>query len=192
MIVIIIGPPGSGKSSQSKMLATLLKIPSISMGQVMRDIKSKGTIIGREANKYVEEGKLVPSKLMEALTKFRLEEDDCRDGFVLDGTPRRVEEAVILDEYLMRKGKKVDSVILIDLPDDIAVNRILKRKVKSKEKGGAREDDNIQDIKVRLSEYHNNVEAIKVYYNQKDLLHIIDGKPSIEAIHTHIRSLFQL
>jgi adenylate kinase len=192
VIIIIIGPPGSGKSTQSKMLAEVLGIPAISMGKVLRDVKKKGTIIGREANKYVEEGKLVPSKLMEALTKFRLEEDDCKDGFVLDGAPRRVEEAVVLDEYLLRKGEKVEYVILIDLSDEIAIDRILKRKTKSKKKGGGREDDNVHDIKVRLREYHDNIEAIKVYYNQRDILQIIDGRPSVEAIHNQIRALFQL
>jgi adenylate kinase len=192
VIIIIIGPPGSGKSTQSKMLAELLGVPSISMGQVLRDVKKKGTIIGLEANRYVEEGKLVPSKLMEALTKFRLEEGDCKDGFVLDGAPRRVEEAVILDEYLLRKNKKVDNVILIDLPDEIAIDRILKRKTKSKKKDGGREDDNVHDIKVRLSEYHDNIEAIRVYYNQKDILQIVDGRPSVEVIHKQIRALFQL
>jgi adenylate kinase len=184
MIIIIIGPPGSGKSTQSKLLSEKLGVPSISMGQVLRDGKSAKTILGLEAAKYVEEGELVPARLMEALTRFRLEEEDCAKGFVLDGAPRRAEEAVMLDDYLKEKGKKIDKVFLIKLSYEVAVARLLKRKKLPSEQGGGRLDDNPEDIKVRMREYEDNIEAVKVYYKNHDLLKQFDGAPTIEEIHT--------
>lgn len=162
------------------------------MGQVLRDARASGTIIGLEAYKYVVDGKLVPSKLMEALTKFRLEEDDCKDGFILDGAPRKVEEAVILDDYLTRRGRKINSVLIIELPEEVTIKRLLKRKALPKESGGGRDDDNMEDIKIRVSEYRENIDVIKKYFESKDLVHMIDGRPTIEEIYNSIRSLFQL
>jgi adenylate kinase len=188
MIIIIIGPPGSGKTTQSKLLAKKLGVPSISMGQVLRDAKDAKTILGLEASKYVEDGELVPSRLMEALTRFRLEEKDCLEGFVLDGAPRRVEEAVILDEYLKRKNKKVDRVIVINLTDDVAVQRLLKRRNLPSEQGGGRLDDNLSDIKVRMREFEDNIEAVKIYYKNQDLLKQFDGDQTVEEIHQQICS----
>jgi adenylate kinase len=192
MIIIILGSPGSGKSTQAELLAERLNIPAISMGQVLRDAKTAKTILGAEAAKYVEEGKLIPSRMIEALTRFRLEEEDCQEGFILDGAPRKVEEAVMLDNYLKRKKKSIDKVILIEISDEEAINRLLLRYKSPKEEGGRRVDDNIEDIRVRLAEFHDNVDPIRIYYNEKDLLEIIDGLPSIEEVHSDICALLQL
>lgn len=192
MIIIMLGPAGSGKSTQAKLLSKKLGIPSISMGQVLRDAKEAKTILGIEAARFVEEGKLVPSRLIKALTRFRLEEEDCKEGFILDGAPRRVEEAFMLDKYLSKEDKKIDKVILIELSDDEAIKRLLLRYKLPENRGGGREDDNIKDIKVRLAEYHDNIDDVVTYYQDKDLLEIVDGKGTIEEIHKRICAVFQL
>jgi adenylate kinase len=192
MIIILLGPAGSGKSTQAKLLARKLEIPAISMGQVLRDAKKARTVLGLEAAKFVEEGKLVPSRIMEALTRFRLEEKDCEKGFIIDGAPRRVEEAVMFDDYLSKKQKKIDKVMLLVIPDQEAVKRLLKRYKLPKDRGGGRLDDNISDIKVRLAEYHDNIEPVRTYYQEKDLLEIVDGRGTIEEIHKRICAIFQL
>ncbi|MBN2016152.1 nucleoside monophosphate kinase [Candidatus Dojkabacteria bacterium] len=192
MIIIIIGPPGSGKSTQARMLGKEIGIPSISMGQILRDAEEAKTVLGTEAAKFTKEGKLIPSKLIKAFTRFRLEENDCKDGFILDGAPRRVEEAVVLDEYLSRKGEQIDKVISLEVSDGEVIERLLARAKLPEEEGGGREDDNIEDIKVRLREFYDNYDAIKVYYDQKDVLVRIDGSGAIEDIHKRMRALFKL
>ncbi|MBU0976444.1 MAG: nucleoside monophosphate kinase [Patescibacteria group bacterium] len=182
MIIIILGPPGSGKSTQAKNLASKLGLPAISMGQVLRDAKEAKTVIGLEAAKYAEDGELVPSKIMEVLTRFRLEEKDCESGFILDGAPRRVEEAVVLNNYLSKNKKKIDKVYLVSVSKDNIIDRLLKRVVLPKDKGGARVDDNMQDIKVRIREYEDNIEPLKLYYEGLSVLKEIDGNGTVEEI----------
>lgn len=186
MIIIILGPPGSGKSTQAKLLAEKLEVPAISMGQVLREAIQAETSIGLEASKYVHKGELIPAKMIEVLTKFRLEEKDCKEGFVLDGAPRRAKEAVMFDKYLKSKNWHIDKVFYLDLSDEKATKRLLKRYELPEEKGGKREDDNMEDIKVRMKVFHEEIEPLKVYYQGKDLLEIIDGDREVEQIHKDI------
>lgn len=192
MIIIILGPPGSGKSTQAKLLASKLRVPSISIGQVLRDAKDANTAIGIGAAKYVEEGELVPSKIIEVLTRFRLEEEDCKNGFVLDGAPRKVEEAVVLDDYLNSKGKSVDKVYLISVKRENIIKRLLKRADLPKSEGGARADDNIEDIKVRIREFEDNIEPLEMYYNKSSLLTEIDGNGTVEDIEHELERDLQI
>lgn len=192
MIIILIGPPGSGKSTQAKLIAQKLGVPSVSMGQVLRNAKDAQTILGLEANRFMEEGELVPTKMMEAFTKLRLGEEDCEDGFILDGAPRRVEEAVMLNDYLDKEGKKIDYVFQINVPSEEVVKRLLSRSTLPKAQGGGRKDDNIEDIKVRLAEYRDHIEAVNVYFKEKEILHLIDGVGTIEEIFQRIAAVLQL
>ncbi len=192
MIIVIVGIAGSGKTTQSKLLAKKIGVPAISMGEVLRNARDAKTVLGIEATKYLEEGKLVPAKLMKALTRFRLAEDDCKDGFILDGAPRRVEEAVMLDDYLSGRSDRIDYVFSIEITKDEAIKRLLKRYEKPKDKGGKRSDDNIEDIKTRIFEYYDNIDAVKVYYRKKDILEIVDGSGEIEDIHRGICNILQL
>jgi adenylate kinase len=162
------------------------------MGQVLRDAKDASTLIGVEAAKYAEEGKLVPSELVQALTRFRLEQKDCQKGFVLDGAPRRVEEAVVFEDYLSRKGTKIDYVFLIEVPDQEVINRLLKRHLLPKEQGGGREDDNEHDIKVRLLEYRQHTDEVVLYFKQKGLLKNIDGRGSKKQVYDRLAAILQL
>ena len=192
MIIIILGQPGSGKSTQSKLLAKKLGVPSVSMGQVLREAIESKTSFGIKAKEYVEGGELVPSVLIEILTRFRLEEEDCRKGFVLDGAPRRAEEAIILDKYLASKGKKVDKVYVIDIPYEVVTKRLLKRSKLSKSDGGGRKDDNMDDIKVRLNEYEDTIEATIIYYSKSSELKYINGDDSVENISKRISADLQI
>lgn len=192
MIITIIGPPGSGKSTQAKKLASKLERPAISVGQLLRDAEAAGTLFGKEAGKYMRLGKLLPSALLQVLTRFRLEQADCKNGFILDGSPRKVGEAVELNDYLKRRNQKINKVFLIEIPREESIKRLLKRKDKPKSKGGGREDDNIEDIKVRLAEYNDNIKGVKNYFREKDILKIIDGTPDIETIHKDISSVLQV
>jgi len=192
MIVIFIGPPGSGKSTQAKKVAKKLDVPSISMGEVLRDASETGTILGKKAEKYINKGKLIPSRLIRALTKFRLEESDCENGFVLDGSPRKVEEAVILDSYFKKKEWEISRVIVIEISRDESIRRLIERGGLPKSKGGGREDDEINDIKIRLREYQDNIDLIKSYYSEKDKLSVVDGNGSIEDVTRRVYSILQL
>lgn len=192
MIIILLGPPGSGKSTQAKYLSEKLSIPFISMGQVLRDAKEANTEIGLEAARYAEDGKLVPSELIQAITKFRLDQPDCVKGFILDGAPRRAEEAVVLEDYLQKKGDKIDYVFLLEVPDGEVINRLHKRYNLPKESGGGREDDNEADIRVRLSEYRSHTDEVILYFKAKDLLKIIDGTGSQEDVYKRLAAVLQL
>ncbi len=192
MIIIIIGPPGSGKTTQAKMLAQKINLPFISIGQVLREGKVAKTLIGLTASKYVEKGKLVPENIIKALTKLRISNDDCEKGFILDGAPRRIEEALELEDYLARNGKKVDYVIYLSLSEEESIKRLLKRYELPKVEGGTREDDNLDSIKVRLKEFYRRIGIIKLYYQIKNLLHVVDGSDTREEIHKKILALLRL
>jgi len=192
MIIILIGPPGSGKTTQAKVLSKRLKVPAILMGGILRQAKKAGTMLGQEASKYTEEGKLIPSQMIRALTKFRLEDNDCKSGFVLDGAPRKVEEAVFLDDYLNRKNMKVDKVFILEINKSEIINRILVRSKLPSKNGGGRNDDNIEDIKVRIQEFTDYASDLKSYYQNKEILCVIDGRKSIEEVTNRIFSELQL
>ncbi len=192
MIIIIVGPPGSGKSTQAKRLAKKIEVPAISIGQLLRDAKKSGTEIGKEAAKYVERGELVPSKMIEALTRFRIREDDCKEGFVLDGAPRRVEEAVALDSVLEEQGRKIARVFYIEVPEKEIIKRLVKRSTLPEEKGGGRVDDNMEDIKVRIQEFRDNINPLKKYYQDKEIFEIIEGKRTRDEIQEDIRNKLRL
>lgn len=192
MIYIVLGPPGSGKGTQAGLLSKKLGVPAISMGEIMRQAREADTTLGNDAAMYMNEGKLVPRELVMSLMRFRLREDDCQNGFVLDGAPRRVEEAVLLDDFLRQEQKEIKKVILLEVSDNEVINRLLKRFRKSKNQGGQRKDDNINDIKVRLSEYNGNIKGIKVYYSNKDCLLFINGEQTIEDVHRDICNILQV
>lgn len=186
MNLIIIGPPGSGKGTQAKLLSKKLGVPAISMGEVMRNADEANTVLGDVAAKYMYEGKLVPKEIITSLTRFRLREEDCKEGFILDGAPRRAEEAILLDDNLKKEDKNVNKVLVIQISDDEAKKRLLKRYTKVRQEGGGRKDDNLDDIKERLFEYRDNERALLSYYESQDKLLRIDGEQTIVEVHRDI------
>jgi len=208
MKIIIFGPQGSGKGTQAKLLSEKLNIPHISTGKIFRDNIEEQTDLGKEAQKYMAQGNLVPDDLVIALIKDRLAETDCSDGFILDGYPRTMPQAESLDAII-----KLDLALEIWIPDEEAIHRISQRrscsvcgeifhlshkppKVESvcDKCGGkliVRDDDQEKAIKQRLASYHKLTEPLIDHYKVQDIYMKIDGRPAIEAVKESIFEIFK-
>ncbi len=208
MNIVFLGPPGAGKGTQAKMIAEKYGIPQISTGDMFREHLSKGTELGKKAKEYMDKGQLVPDEIVLGMVEERLKQPDCEKGFILDGFPRTVPQAEALDKLLEKMGKKIDYAILIDVPDEELVKRLTGRRTckkcgmmyhivfkppKEDNKcdvcGGElyqRADDNEETVRNRLKVYHEQTEPIIQYYEQKGVLHRIDGIGSIEEIFDRI------
>lgn len=129
MNLILLGPPGAGKGTQAALIVEKYGIPHISTGDIFRENIKNGTELGRKAKSYMDKGELVPDSLVIDIATDRLAKDDCRNGFMLDGFPRTVEQAVALDAFLAEEGKRIDHVLDIDLPKAELLKRITGRRV---------------------------------------------------------------
>ena len=129
MNLILLGPPGAGKGTQAAMIVEKYNIPHISTGDIFRENIKNGTKLGKKAQTYMNKGELVPDSLVIEIAEDRLRKDDCKDGFLLDGFPRTVEQAVALDAFLADEGKKVDHVLDIDVDKPELLKRITGRRV---------------------------------------------------------------
>lgn len=175
MIILIIGPSGSGKGTQTGLLAEKLAVPTISMGELMRKEIAKGSVWGQRAEKYVHRGLWVPAKL--TLEVLRPELDKYPGGFVLDGFPRLIEQWDLLEEYLTSRRKRIDKIIYLELRDEEAVRRLLSR---------VRTDDKREVIEQRLKSFKDTVEPILSRARQLGILEQVDGARPIEVIHQDI------
>ncbi len=180
MRMIIVGPPGGGKGTQAKNISERLSIPHVSTGDIFRENLSKGTDLGKEAKKYMDEGKLVPDDVTIAMVKDRVSTDDCSDGFLLDGFPRTLHQAQELDKFT-----SIEKVIQIDVPDDVCVQRIIGRAGE----GAGRADDNEDTARERLKVYHDQTEPILEHYGDKGIVDKVDGTKSIEEVWKDILSI---
>ena len=129
MIIIMLGAPASGKGSVAEILSKEFEIPAISSGDIFRKYISEGTEIGKRANEYMTKGELVPDDLTVELITERLNEDDVKDGLILDGFPRTVNQAKVLDEMLKKEGKKIDIVVNLETPEEEILERITNRRI---------------------------------------------------------------
>lgn len=185
MNFVIFGPSGSGKGAQAELLSKKLKIPTISMGKLFREAYEKKTPEGIEAESYWRKGNWVPGKLTFKVLKPAL--DKCPRGFILDGYPRRIDQIPPLENYLAKKGQKIDWAILLWISDEEAIKRLLLRAEKDiKAKGKARLDETEEVIKARLASYHQAVDLIIEYYRRKGILMEVDGERPIEVIYQDI------
>lgn len=197
MKMILLGPPGAGKGTQAKQLLSLLGIPQISTGDMLRAAVSKGTSLGQEAKKYMDAGKLVPDSVVVGLVQDRLAQEDCKNGFMLDGFPRTESQAESLEKALSESNLKIDSVVLIDVEDEELVGRITGRR-SCKECGeifhlifrpppkedtctcGAvglvqRADDNEATVRERLTAYHAQTAPLVDFYKSRGVLKSVAG-----------------
>jgi adenylate kinase len=181
MNIIVLGPPGSGKGTQAKLLAEKLNLRHISSGELLRARASQDTPDGKIISKLLSAGELVPFATIMRLVLDEIKKDTT--GFILDGTPRNLVQAQGLDEFLETNHIKVDHVILYDLSDTTTTERLLNR---AKLEG--RSDDNIDTIKNRLLVYHNDTKPVIAHYQAQGKLLRVDASPSIEAIFEEVYS----
>jgi adenylate kinase len=201
MRMILLGPPGAGKGTQATVLSTTLKIPHISTGDIFRANIKNGTSLGLLAKSYIDSGKLVPDDVTNDIVASRLNEEDCSNGFIMDGYPRTIPQALMFDEMLEKSGKKVEVVINITAEDSIIVKRLSGRRMCScgrtyhidnnppKVEGICdacnsplyiRDDDKEETIIERLKTYHRQTSPLVDYYQKKGLILNFDGSKPIE------------
>jgi adenylate kinase len=209
--LILFGPPGAGKGTQAERLRQDFRLPFISTGEMLRANVREGTELGNEAKKYMDAGDLVPDEVMVAMAIERLQEDDARDGFILDGFPRTIEQAKALENALGELGRRITAAILVDVPDEEVVRRLSGRRVCVKaghnyhvdfdppkhadacDQDGSRlvqrDDDEPDVVKKRLEVYHQQTEPLIDYYDKQGLMRRIDGTRSPSEVHDHIRAV---
>jgi adenylate kinase len=208
--IILLGPPGAGKGTQAKFISEEYFIPHISTGDIFRKNISEKTPLGIEAKKYLDEGKLVPDEVTINIMKNRLGMDDCKDGFLLDGFPRTVNQAKALDSYLGSVGQKIDVVLLIDVPKELIFDRMTGRRVcpscgasyhikynPPKIEGKCdvchsdivqRKDDTQSTVKSRLDVYDKQTEPLIGYYKNQEVLSIVNGTGGINQVFENVKS----
>lgn len=177
MRVILLGPPGSGKGTQAKLLSQRLGVPAISTGEILRAAVRAGTPLGLQARAVMEAGELVSDDLMIALIRDRIADSDASAGFILDGFPRTVEQAAALERLLAGNGGALSAVVNLSVPEAVLVDRLHGR---SKDEG--RSDDRPETILERLRVYHQKTEPLVGYYRGKGLLADVDGMGDIAEI----------
>jgi len=187
MNIILFGPPGAGKGTQANKLKYVLGIPQLSTGDMLRQAVADKTLIGKKAEKIMQEGGLVSDDLIIGMISERISQPDCAKGFMLDGFPRTVAQAEALDEMLKRSGKKINAVIEIQVPDNIIKERVKKRHDEAVEKGEKpRPDDEIEIVSKRLDTYWKQTAPVIPYYRHQNLHRPIDGTKSVDGVTSDI------
>lgn len=175
MKILLIGPQGSGKSTQAALLAEFLGLPKISTGDIFRELAQEDSEEGQRIRETMNEGKLIDDTETARIVERRLQKDDVRSGFVLDGYPRNLAQQQLFDP-------KVDKVIYLQVPDEEVIRRLMLR---------GRADDSLEAIKVRLNLYHEQTKPLLDYYKDQGILVEVNGIGSIEKIQEEIRSTFK-
>lgn len=182
--IVIFGPPGSGKGTQSQRIKEKYNLAHISTGEMLRDRIERGTELGKLADSYISKGNLVPDDVIISMLEKEMEKPEAANGVILDGFPRTVTQAKALAELMKKRGSDITHVIGLELPDDIVTERLLKRGEES-----GRSDDNSEAIKQRLDVYHNTTLPVKEYYDKQGLYRPIDGAKEIDEIFNQIKDL---
>lgn len=185
MRLILLGPPGAGKGTQAKLLVEAYGIPQLSTGDILRSAIAAKTPLGLEAKAIVDRGDLVSDTVVNGIVSERLDAEDCKPGFILDGFPRTIAQAEALDAMLADKGVALDAVIEIKADADELVRRVIQR---AKESGGARADDNEEVLRKRLGVYQEQTAPLVAYYADKGLLKTVDGMAPVDQVTTAIRT----
>jgi len=212
--IVLLGPPGVGKGTMAGILSERLDVPHISTGDLLREAVSKGTELGLEAKKYMDAGELVPDELVVKLLMERLEGEDCkRKGFILDGFPRNVNQARILEEELQKGTGNIDVVIDLKAGEDILIQRLSGRRQCRKcgaiyhiinnppklegvcDKCGGelfqRDDDKPETIRQRLRVYEEQTKPVTDFYKERALLEEVDATGGPEDMYNRIKAVLQ-
>lgn len=204
MNLILLGAPGAGKGTQAELLVKKLSIPAISTGNMLREAIANGTELGKKAKQFMDEGALVPDELILGIIGDRVAQDDCANGFILDGVPRTLAQA----EALEAKGIRIDHVVSIEVDDSVIEGRMTGRRVCGKcgasyhvvanppkvegvcDSCGSelviRKDDKPETVRKRLEVYHATTEVLKDFYGKLGRLCIVNGDQSIEGANEEI------
>lgn len=204
MKIILLGAPGAGKGTQAEKISKKFGIPTISTGFIIRNAIANETEIGKVAKGYIDKGQLVPDEVVTKLLLERLENEDCKNGFILDGYPRTITQG----ESLVENNINIDYVLDLEVPDEIILGRLTGRRECSKcgktyhivdnkpsvegicdACGGeliCRKDDNPETIKNRLEVYHSQTEPLKKFYSEKGLLSKVVGQDSVEETYAEV------
>lgn len=204
MKIIMLGAPGAGKGTQAKKIAAKYNIPHISTGDIFRANIKNGTELGKKAKTYMDQGLLVPDELVVDLVVDRVNQDDCTNGYVLDGFPRTIPQAEALTEALEKMGQKVDFAIDVNVPDENIVKRMGGRRAcvtcgatyhmvyaPTKKEGICdtcggelilRDDDKPETVQKRLNVYHDQTQPLIDYYTSQGILRTVDGTVDIDDV----------
>ncbi|AHH15721.1 adenylate kinase [Nocardia nova] len=175
MRLVLLGPPGAGKGTQAELLSDKLGVPHISTGNLFRANISQETPLGREAKKYLDAGNLVPSDVTNRMVESRIAEPDAAKGFVLDGYPRTVDQAVALEKMLQQSGSKLDGVVSFEVADDVVVGRML---------GRGRDDDTEEVIRNRMQVYRDETAPLLQHYD--GLVLSVDGVGEVDEVNARV------
>ena len=188
MKIILFGPPGAGKGTQAKYLIERYGIVQISTGDMLRDAVIKGSEIGKEVKSIMEKGELVSDEIIMSLISDRIMQKDCKKGFILDGFPRTLEQAISLDKILEDKSLHIDHVIQIDVEESLLLNRINQRASENK---NVREDDNSEILANRLIVYNKQTIPVLEHYEKNNKLKKVDGMLSIDEVFNQILNVLE-
>ena len=186
MRLIFLGPPGSGKGTQAKRIVEGRGIVQLSTGDMLRAAVKAETEVGLKAKEIMDRGDLVPDAVVIGIISERIDAQDCANGFMLDGFPRTIAQAEAFDALMAQKGISLDTVILLDVDENILLERIEKR---ARETGGERADDNAETLKKRLTVYHEQTKPLIDYYRDKNMLQTIDGTQTVEQVGAEIDAI---
>ena len=214
MKILLLGPPGGGKGTQAKYLINKLHIPQISTGDMLREHVKNQTALGLEAKEFMNAGALVPDQVILGMMKERLIEDDCVNGYILDGFPRTIPQAEGLEQLLLELEQKIDSVIVIEVSDDNIVQRMGGRRIhpqsgrvyhvkynppkiqnkddETQEDLIIREDDKEDTVRKRLKVYHQETSPLIEYYKTKGIVSHVDGESDIGDVSHSINEILNL
>ena len=204
MKIIMLGAPGAGKGTQAKKIAAKYEIPHISTGDIFRANIKNGTELGKKAKTYMDQGLLVPDELVVDLVVHRVQQEDCKNGYVLDGFPRTIPQAESLDAALEKLGEKIDYAVNVEVPDENIINRMGGRRAcvgcgatyhivynptkvegvcdACGEKLILRDDDKPETVQKRLTVYHDQTQPLIDYYSKSGVLKEVDGTVDMEDV----------
>ena len=211
MKIIMSGAPGAGKGTQAKMIAEKYSVPHISTGDIFRANIKEGTELGKEVKSYMDQGLLVPDELTVRILLDRVSREDCSGGYILDGFPRTIPQAQVLEQELAKMGDAIDFAIDVEVPDEEIIGRMTGRRacvgcgatyhivhIPPRQEGICnecgkelilRDDDKLETVKKRLDVYHEQTQPLIEFYAEKGILRTIDGTAPMQDVFTVIGTI---